>query len=124
MNASELLTGTWLTAAEARDASYWARHLCRSVRLSESIETAWQDPDRVMLELGPGQTLCAYARQQPACGRERLSLVQPTLPGVHEPAPDAAVLLTSLGRLWTAGLELNWAGFEGTAAGAPAGRER
>jgi acyl transferase domain-containing protein len=101
------LTGTWITAGEAVDPSYWSRHLCRTVRLMDGLGTLWEEPDRVMLELGPGQSLCVYARHHPRCGRARLASVLPTLPHAHERDPEPALLLGGLARLWVAGAAMD-----------------
>src|SRR5437588_4762341 len=60
------LTGTWITAAEATDPGYWARHLRQTVRFAEGIHTLLREPDRLLLEVGPGQTLSTLARQHPS----------------------------------------------------------
>ncbi|HEY0096953.1 MAG TPA: type I polyketide synthase, partial [Archangium sp.] len=51
------VTGTWISAAEAKDPGYWARHLRQPVRFSEGVAELLSDPDRVLLEVGPGRTL-------------------------------------------------------------------
>jgi surfactin synthase thioesterase subunit len=99
------LTGAWISAAEAVDPSYWARHLCQTVRLMDGLGALWEEPTRVMLELGPGQSLCVFARHHPRCGRARLAAALPTLPYAHERDPEPALLLGSLARLWVAGVD-------------------
>ncbi|MFL6236839.1 MAG: amino acid adenylation domain-containing protein, partial [Thermoanaerobaculia bacterium] len=106
------VTGTWLTAAEATDPGYWARHLCGTVRFSEALEELWKQPSRVLLEVGPGQGLSALALQHPSAGG-RTAL--PSLPHAHEGRPDAAFLADALGRLWLAGVEVDWSGVHGGA---------
>ncbi|HEY3579272.1 MAG TPA: type I polyketide synthase, partial [Pyrinomonadaceae bacterium] len=58
------LTGTWLTAEEAADSGYWARHLRQTVRLADALGEILKQPETVLLEIGPGQTLSALAKQQ------------------------------------------------------------
>ncbi len=103
------VTGTWLTAAEATDPAYWARHLCGQVRFSDGLAELWKNPSRVLLEVGPGQGLSALALQHPAAGRGRIAL--PSLPHAHERKDDASFLLSTLGRLWLAGAAIDWTGF-------------
>ena len=55
------VTGTWLSDDEARRPSYWSHHLRQPVRFAEAIATL--GTDRVLLEVGPGQTLTTLARQ-------------------------------------------------------------
>ncbi|HSK75059.1 MAG TPA: amino acid adenylation domain-containing protein [Thermoanaerobaculia bacterium] len=102
------VTGTWLTAEEATDPAYWARHLCGPVRFSDGLAELWKNPSRALLEVGPGQGLSALALQHPAAGRGRTAL--PSLPHAHERQDDAAFALGTLGRLWLAGVAIDPAG--------------
>jgi amino acid adenylation domain-containing protein len=101
------VTGTWITPAEATDPGYWARHLCRPVRFAAGLAALWQDPARVLLEVGPGFGLSTLALQ--TAGAERLAI--PSLRNEHDRQPDQAFLLTALGKLWLAGVEIDWQGF-------------
>jgi len=103
------VTGTWITAEEATDPGYWARHIRQTVRFAKGVEELVQDKDRVLLEIGPGQTLTTLARQQlDAANRQR---VLSTLPSVHEQKSDVESLLGTLGRLWICGVQPDWTGF-------------
>ncbi|OJH33931.1 hybrid non-ribosomal peptide synthetase/type I polyketide synthase [Cystobacter ferrugineus] len=98
------LTGQWLTAEEATDASWWARQLREPVRFSRALDTLWSLKRPVLLEVGPGSTLTSLARRhpgRPAAVREVESL--PTRPSSRPPCLEDAV-----GELWRAGLELDW----------------
>ncbi len=106
------VTGTWITPAEAIDPAYWARHLLQPVRFGAGVGTLWSEPSRVLLEVGPGFGLSTLALQQPAAGEggeDRVAL--PSLRNQHDPQPDQAFLLGTLGKLWLAGVEVDWAGF-------------
>src|SRR5262249_14250386 len=59
-------TGTWLTASEATDPGYWARHLRQTVRFADNLEHLTRQSDWTLLEVGPGDTLSTLARQHPA----------------------------------------------------------
>lgn len=99
------VTGTWITAAEAADPSYWAKHLRQTVLFAEGVQELLQDPDRILLEVGPGQTLKSLAKQQPnAIGRFILSSVRHP----KEETSDVAFQLKTLGELWLAGVEIDW----------------
>ena len=102
------VTGTWLTAEEAADPAYWARHMCGAVRFSLAAQSLLVDPGQVFLELGPGQTLGNLLLQQ--AEGERQPLVVSALRHSYESHPDQAFLLQALGRLWLAGVEPDWAG--------------
>jgi amino acid adenylation domain-containing protein len=100
------VTGTWITAEEATDPGYWVRHLCQSVRFADGLAELGREPDRVLVEVGPGQGLTALALQSKA---EILAIS--TLRSSWDRQPDTAFLLTALGKLWLAGLSVDWAGF-------------
>src|SRR5262249_41028729 len=105
------VTGTWITAAQATDPSYWAEHLCQTVRFGDGIAELVASTAQVVLEVGPGQALSSFVKQHPACRREQLSQVLATLPSASERTGDLAYLLGTLGRLWLAGVAVDWSGF-------------
>jgi acyl transferase domain-containing protein len=98
------VTGTWIQGDTATDPQYWATHLRQTVRLSEGLSTLQQDPQLILLEVGPGNTLCNLARQQPQSQSIHLS----SLPHPHDPQPDTAHLLQTLGQLWLQGVPIRW----------------
>jgi len=100
------LTGTWITAAEATDPSYWARHLRQTVRFAQGIETLLPG-DPLFLEIGPGRTLGTLVRQT-AKARGRQAAVLSSVRHPNDEAADEAFLLESLGRLWLAGAPVDW----------------
>jgi amino acid adenylation domain-containing protein len=103
------VTGTWITADQATDPGYWAKHLRETVRFADGLGELLKEPGRVFLEVGPGHTLSSLAKQHPS--RNPSTLVLATLsPGKSE-ASDETALLTALGRLWLAGLPVNWRSF-------------
>jgi acyl transferase domain-containing protein len=104
------VTGAWLTAEEAADPEYWARHMCGTVRFAAAARELLADAaGRVFLELGPGQTLGSLLLQQAAAGDG--PLVVSSLRHSYETHADPAWLLQGLGRLWLAGVDPDWEGF-------------
>jgi amino acid adenylation domain-containing protein len=108
------VTGTWITNGEATDPGYWVRHLRQPVRFAQGLATLWKSSSRVLLEVGPGFGLSTLALQQAGEVRgddeeERLAL--PSLRNEHDRQPDEAFLLGALGRLWLAGVDVDWKGF-------------
>jgi acyl transferase domain-containing protein/glutamate-1-semialdehyde aminotransferase/non-ribosomal peptide synthetase component F len=99
------LTGKWITAAEAVDASYWSRHLRQPVRFAEGLALLHQKPHTVLLEVGPGHTLSTLARQHP--GKFARAAIS-SLPAAAEQKSDEEYLLGAIGRLWLAGVEIDW----------------
>lgn len=99
------VTGQPITGDQATDPRYWARHLRGTVRFAEGVASLAGDPTGVLLEVGPGQTLLPLVRQQAASLTAVASL--------QENRDDSAAILTALGRLWTAGVEVEWPAFHG-----------
>jgi acyl transferase domain-containing protein/acyl carrier protein len=104
------VSGTWITEAEAIDPEYWARHLRQTVRFAQGARELLQEPNRILVEIGPGQTLTTLAKQQ-LKGRTDQPLVVPTLPPPKNNKSDDEALLTTLGRLWLGGVQLDWSAF-------------
>jgi amino acid adenylation domain-containing protein len=103
------VTGTWITDEAATSPAYWAQQMRRGVRFADGLATLFADADTALLEVGPGQTLSALARQHPARGEERAIVASCRHP--REQSDDPSVLLGALGQLWLAGVPVDWAGF-------------
>lgn len=103
------VTGNWITAAQATDPSYWATHLRSSVRFADGMQLLLQEPERILLEVGPGRTLSTLAKQHPqkAIGQVVLNSLQHP----KERQSDVEFLLTTLGQIWLAGIQVDWGGF-------------
>src|ERR1700732_4508954 len=104
------VTGTWITAAQAADPAYWARHPLPPEDSGAGLDELLGDPRRILLEVGPGGVLSALAEGPP---RAAGLVVVPSagLLGADADADPQGALLAALGRLWLAGLRLDWAGF-------------
>ncbi len=102
------VTGTWIRAAEATDPEYWTRHLVGTVRFAEGIEALVGDGRRVLLEVGPGQTLGTFVRQRPLEDGAAEPAIVASLRHGYERHPDVAFLLGAAGRLWLAGVPVDW----------------
>jgi acyl transferase domain-containing protein len=103
------VTGNWITAELATSPTYWGTHLRHTVRFSDCLKKVLASGDWVLLEVGPGDTLCTLARQQSAV-RPGV-LVVPSLRASHESDRDLAIMLRSLAQVWTAGAQIDWMGF-------------
>ncbi len=106
------VTGRWITDAEATDPRYWATHLRQAVRFSDGLRELLVDPRRILLEVGPGQTLSSLAKPQLGqAGRTGEALVLSSLRHAQDEKSDVAFILNSLGRLWVNGTKVDWNGF-------------
>jgi amino acid adenylation domain-containing protein len=103
------VTGAYITAAEALDKTYWAKHLRQTVRFEEGIARLLAEPRQILLEVGPGQMLSTLARQHPA--KAAGQVVLSSLRHPNDKQPDMAFALKTLGRLWLTGAEVDWQGF-------------
>jgi len=95
------VTAQWMTNADATNPEYWAGHVLEPVRFADGVTHLLANPAAVLLEVGPGQTLNALARQHPA--RRAEQVVLSSLGNMDE----QSAMLTALGRLWSAGVTLD-----------------
>ncbi len=100
------LSGTWAIADEVTRSTYWVRHLRHTVRFGDSVRELLADPDWALVEVGPGRTLTTLAQGIAAARSGRVIL--PTLRHAQERTPDGELLSGTLGRLWLAGLRIDW----------------
>ncbi len=103
------VTGAWITVAEATNPNYWARHLRDCVLFEAGLHELLKQPQRVLLEVGPGQTLSTLARRHPNKSTEQVVLSCVRHP--HDQHSDVEYLLNTLGQLWLAGIQVDWSGF-------------
>ncbi|HEV7517839.1 MAG TPA: condensation domain-containing protein, partial [Thermoanaerobaculia bacterium] len=105
------LTGDWITAAEVTDPRYWTEHLRRTVRFGDAavrlLAGASPGAGAVLLEVGPGRALGGLARR--AASAETPAVASMRHPK-EEGEDDLAVLLGAAGRLWLAGVDVDWQG--------------
>ncbi len=101
------VTAKWVTPEQAKSVDYWASHLRQTVRFAEGIAELLKGGRNVLLEVGPGQTLSTLARQHPDKSADQTVL--PSLPLTG--AMEQRGILESLGRLWMAGVEVDWPQF-------------
>jgi acyl transferase domain-containing protein len=101
------VTGTWITGEEATKPDYWTTHLRQTVRFAEGIAELMKEPDGVFLEVGPGGALSTLVLQQRPNEQSAIS----SLNQVRGRGSDVQNLLKALGRLWLAGVEVDWLAF-------------
>ncbi len=98
------LTGEFLL--DAPDARYWQRHVRETVRFAAGMQTAVEAGAAVFLEIGPQPHLIGMGRR---CVDVQSGL---WLPSLRRKREDWTVLLDSLGQLYTAGVPIDWRGFD------------
>ncbi|MEH2042433.1 SDR family NAD(P)-dependent oxidoreductase [Nostoc sp.] len=105
------VTGTWITAEQATDPSYWVKHLCQAVRFASGVQELWKKDHPILLEVGPGQALSSFALQCLESDDRAKSVMLPSLRHSYEQQSDVAFSMNTLGRLWLAGVKVDWSGF-------------
>lgn len=103
------LTGTWIRPEEACVPEYWVRHLREPVRFAGGLSALLARRDPVLLEIGPGNSLTMLARRNTAASKKVAALS--SLRRREEHVSDVEFILTSLGRLWLAGVKVDWSAF-------------
>ncbi len=109
------LTGRRLTAHEATDPEYWARHMCETVRFADGLAGLSEEGSPILVEVGPGFGLSSLAKLQ---GGDAPVDAIPTVRNAADGRKDRDFLLGALGRIWLAGGEVDLrTGFAGERRG-------
>ncbi|HEX2269471.1 MAG TPA: SDR family NAD(P)-dependent oxidoreductase, partial [Pyrinomonadaceae bacterium] len=102
------VTGTWIKNEEAMSADYWMRHLRQTVRFGAGVQELLKEPERVLLEVGPGRTLSTLAKPQRQHPDTQVVLASTRHP--LDSTADLQFLLITLGELWLSGVQVDWSG--------------
>ncbi|MGB8346549.1 MAG: type I polyketide synthase, partial [Ktedonobacteraceae bacterium] len=105
------VTGTWITDQQVTDQQYWVQHAGYIDCYTNGVECLLRETEHVLLEVGAGQCFTGLVERPPACSEERARDIFSALPPLHTQQSGQAFLLTALGRLWLAGVSINWTGF-------------
>ncbi len=99
------VSGDWIADNQAIDPLYWATHLRRTVRFAPGIETLWQQPELVLLEVGPRTTMATLARQQAQDLTHQIAIS--SLAATADNAAEWTAVLQAFGQLWLAGVSID-----------------
>jgi acyl transferase domain-containing protein/acyl-CoA synthetase (AMP-forming)/AMP-acid ligase II len=97
------LTGRRASADELVASSYWRRQIRDAVRFSEAMATMAAEGAEIIVEVGPSPILLAM-------GQQCVTTPQAWLPSLRAGRDDCEQVLSSLGELFTRGVEPRWAG--------------
>ncbi|WP_157251719.1 type I polyketide synthase [Nonomuraea typhae] len=106
------VTGDLATAEQVTDPGYWAEHMCAAVQFDKVIGTLIGYGEAALLEIGPGQSLGAMVRGHRDCPRDRWPLIVQALPAESDTRSAGHVLTEAVGRLWLAGVPVDWPGYQ------------
>ncbi|MGA5820362.1 type I polyketide synthase [Kitasatospora sp. NPDC094028] len=101
------LTGELWPWERVPDADYWAEHARQPVRFAAGISTLRALGHDTFLEMGPAPTLLGLVEDCLPDGHDAL-----LLPSLRRGQDDWEVLLSSLGRLYARGADIDWRGFD------------
>ncbi len=100
------LTGRLTASGELTDPGYWRRHVRETVRFSDALDALYEQGARVLLEIGPRDTLTSMGRR---------SLVAPDVTWVQSldrNGADWAHVLPALATLYASGVPVRWDAFD------------
>jgi len=100
------VTGTLATGADVASADYWCRHIRQPVRFNESIQALVQKGCQIFVEIGPSPILSGMGVRCLPEGQGAW------LPSLRNGQDDWALMLQSLGGLYTQGVAVDWKGFD------------
>jgi acyl transferase domain-containing protein/SAM-dependent methyltransferase len=100
------LTGELTSLAAAGQPGYWRRHLRQPVRFAAAMDTLYAQGHHVFVEIGPHPTLLGMARRAVA---EDFGT---WLPSLRQDRDAWEQMAESLGALYAAGVDPDWAGFD------------
>jgi amino acid adenylation domain-containing protein/non-ribosomal peptide synthase protein (TIGR01720 family) len=102
------VTGQWVTDAEATSPDYWAAHVRQTVRFADGISQLL-DGDRILIEMGPGNTLATLTRQHP-----NKPATQPVISVLaRDDQNEQQSTLEALAQFWQSGGTVDWKKFHG-----------
>ncbi len=102
------LTGTWAEAKMVVTPQYWLDHLRHPVRFADGIKYLL-NAEYALLEVGPGQTLTSLVKLQ--LGMQKKQQVFASMRDIKTDVSDCKMLLGALGKLWCAGVQIDWKTF-------------
>jgi amino acid adenylation domain-containing protein len=106
-------TGEWVPADRRLNGAYWSAHCRATVRFADGLRTVLAAGPAVLLEVGPGRALSTFARQV-APGKEAAAVIA-SLPDPQSGGDARTALADATGRLWQAGVDLEWPAVRGDA---------
>jgi amino acid adenylation domain-containing protein len=103
------LTGNMITKEQAVSDQYWVDHLLNAVLFDKGVSQLLTDKLSCLVEIGPGRTLSTFALQNKTKSKSHHILT--SVRHIKNEMDDLAMLLNLVGRLWVAGIEINYTKF-------------
>jgi acyl transferase domain-containing protein/acyl carrier protein len=102
------LTGTWITAEQVKEPTYWIKHLRHTVRFSEGLTELLKEEKSLFLEVGPGRVLSTLVTKHITHKKEQRAINLVRHPQEQNSETDIHYLLDKIGQLWLKGLNIDW----------------
>jgi acyl transferase domain-containing protein len=96
------VTGDWISDTQATDPLYWATQLREPVQFAGGIQTIWQQPGRILLEVGTRRTTATLARQQARDLQHQIAISSLD----DAPENEWKSLFQAMKQLWLAGVAI------------------
>lgn len=103
------VTGEWISDAQATDPAYWASQARACVNFQAALRTACEIKSAVLLEVGAGRTLSAFAAQTLERGSH--GGIFQSLSDHTQSSEDEITMATAFSNLWRAGVPVDWSAF-------------
>ena len=100
------LRGDWASGDDITSADYWVRHLRHTVRFTDAIAAAFAVENRIVIEVGPGQTLGPLVDM--ASLTHRPVAILPSAPRPRDGHDELGVVSAAFGGLWANGVAVDW----------------
>jgi len=103
------LTGTWIHAGSGELTGVLAGSpVPDGALLADGVGELLKEKDRVLVEVGAGQSLGSFIKQHPGYGQEVPPVVIATLRAAFQQQSDEEVPAERGGAVWLAGIEADW----------------
>ena len=98
------LTGTWVTAEQAKNSQYWVDHLRSTVQFSQGLQTLLGEENIIFIEVGPKAVLSSLARKSQPINKIRGVISSFDIDRITE---DKSIYV-AVSKAWELGLPLSW----------------
>lgn len=105
------VSGSWVEEGSITEPGYWAEHILKRVNFTASLSELLKAEDGIFVELGAGRSISTFAMQHvdKKAGQQFINLLRHP----KERADDVDYLNERVGRLWAAGISLDWQALKG-----------
>lgn len=96
----------WVSPDDLKNPDYWVDNIRQPVQFADAVEKLYANPEWVLLEVGPGNSLTTLAKQHPGISPDQVAVQ--TMRHPKQLQDDNIFTLAALGRLWSCGYPVEW----------------